>query len=313
MKRHAVLDIGTNTFHLLIVEGDDILNLKVIYQKSIPVKLKEGGLDKGHIRPKPFQRGLDAMAIHDMTLKKFKVDDVVAIGTAALRIALNGSEFMEQVKADYNINIHIITGEQEADLIYKGVNCFDHLDENSLIVDIGGGSVEFIIANGDEMIWKRSYPIGASILKNSFQKNDPIAAQSVLYLESYLKEVLEEMFIIAQKYQVETIVGTSGSFETIYDILNYGEEPRKNIWHRFIIDIDKYKMLHDKILHLDQKERLKIPGMTPFRADMMVVGSILINFIFRNLPISKLFLARTAIKEGLLWCILNNQVKKYVE
>lgn len=312
MTKHAILDIGTNTFHLLIVEGTNVCDLNILYHKSIPVKLKEG-FANGQIADAPFQRAMQALEDHRSTLNQYGLDKVVAIGTAALRTSQNGHVVIEEAKKRFDIDIHVISGDQEAELIYLGVNSFDHLDENSLIIDIGGGSVEFIIGNGQKMHWKKSIPIGASVLKNEFQKQDPISPKSIMALEDHLQDVLEEMLHVAKMYEVKTMVGTSGSFETIYDILNYGEEPRDNKWSRFEIDVAKYRRLHTRILFSTQEERLAIKGMTLFRADMMVVGSILISYVLTNLQIDKVFLARTAIKEGLLWSILKGKEDQYLK
>ncbi|NJK83906.1 MAG: hypothetical protein HC912_08960 [Saprospiraceae bacterium] len=152
MNRYAVIDLGTNTFHLLIVEQ----NRQKLYQERQFVKLAENGIE--HISAAPFQRGIETMLHFHRVLKKFDVQQVQAFGTAALRTAHNGSAFIEEVEEATGIEIQLISGEREAALIQKGVaQAIPATDAHSLIMDIGGGSVEFILANQHEVFWAQSF------------------------------------------------------------------------------------------------------------------------------------------------------------
>ena len=142
----GVIDLGTNTFNLVIAEIQHD-NYRVIHKKKISVKLGEGGISKDFIAPIPFQRGLDALRIYKGILRSMSVDCFYAVATSAIRSAHNGSEFVEKVKSELQININVIDGDTEADLIYRGVRqAIDLGEKPKLIIDIGGGSTEFIIA-----------------------------------------------------------------------------------------------------------------------------------------------------------------------
>ena len=133
-------------------------------------------------------------------------------------------------------------------------------------------------------------------------------------LDEYLGDNLQELFEVAKENNVKSIVGTSGSFETIYDILSYDlDSVDRHKWARLEIDIPAYRNLHRKILFSTNDERLQIPGMTDFRADMMVVGSALITYIITNIKVNRIYMARTAIKEGLLWAMLSNRVDEFIK
>ena len=163
MKKYGVIDLGTNTFHLLIIETDDTDAFREIYREQHFVKLAEDGI--GTIGAAPYARALKVMQDFEEVLDKQQVSGLCAFGTAALRTARNGQAFIEEVKTLTGIEVELITGDREAELIHKGVlQAVPFSSECWLIMDIGGGSVEFIIADKNEMYWAQSFPIGVAVL-----------------------------------------------------------------------------------------------------------------------------------------------------
>ena len=137
----AIIDLGTNTFNLLIAESYPGKQYKIIYKEELPVKLGEGGITKRIISPAPFTRGIEAIKKHKTTIGKFTVQNIHAFATSAIRRASNGEEFVKTVFNETGIHINIIPGEKEAAYIYKGVKLAGLLnDQPSLIMDIGGES-----------------------------------------------------------------------------------------------------------------------------------------------------------------------------
>src|SRR3954468_7977947 len=137
-KPIAVMDLGTNTFHLLIAAGD-ANDPEIIFKTTDPVKLGEGGINKGIIQPAAFERGVKAMQQFNEHILKHNVGQIRAIATSALRSASNGQDFINEVKAKTGISIETINGDEEAGFIYKGVKAGGCLnDKNALIMDIGG-------------------------------------------------------------------------------------------------------------------------------------------------------------------------------
>jgi len=170
----AVMDLGTNTFHLLIAQGD-AANPEELYHTTVPVRLGEGGINNGIIQPAAYKRGVDTLVQFSEKIAEFKAERVSAMATSALRSASNGKDFIEEVRAKTGIEIETISGDREAKYIYEGVKAGKCLTkQNSLILDIGGGSVEFILGNEEEIIWKRSFEIGAARMLDKFHKIDPI-------------------------------------------------------------------------------------------------------------------------------------------
>ena len=160
----AIIDLGTNTFHLLIAEVRNGL-INEYFKLQIPVKLGKGGIGDNLITEDAFKRGLTALSEFRKYIDQFEIKEVHAFATSAVRSAKNGDEFIFKAKKYYQIEINAICGDDEAALIYEGVkHSFNLPEENILVMDIGGGSVEFIIGQKEDIFWKHSFNIGAARL-----------------------------------------------------------------------------------------------------------------------------------------------------
>jgi len=218
-KRIAVMDLGTNTFHLLIAEGS-ASDYKALVHEHDSVKLGEGGINKGIIQQASYDRGIASMQKFQDDIRKYDIKDVKAIATSALRNASNGQQFIDEVADKTGINIELIDGEQEAEYIYKGVKLAGGLaDQTTLIMDIGGGSVEFIIGNKDQLIWKQSFEIGAARLMDKFHHTDPISPASIEALNLYLGNTLTDLFKATKGTPVNSLIGSSGAFESFAELI----------------------------------------------------------------------------------------------
>lgn len=294
----AVMDLGTNTFHLLIVEGDTIL-----VHRQDPVKLGEGGINKGFIAPEAFERGIQTMQQFAGLIKERKATGLRAVATSALRNASNGPDFIRDVNEKTGINIEIIDGEAEAGFIYQGIRAAGCLSsENSLIVDIGGGSVEFILCNDKDIFWKQSFEIGAARLMDRFHHTDPIPPDSINALELYLDDCLQPLFAAAKKHPVKTLAGSSGVFESYAGLIetDKGEtfDLEKNIKYSF--DREELQALLEKIILSSHQQRLANAGITPVRVDMIVTASLLTRFVIAKLGIDQVEMSTWSLKEGVL-------------
>jgi exopolyphosphatase/guanosine-5'-triphosphate,3'-diphosphate pyrophosphatase len=308
MKKIGIIDLGTNTFNLLIAELNTS-GYTILKKKKIPVKLGEGGITKDFITSEAYQRGLSALQAYKNTLEKFEVDGFYAVATSAIRCANNGPQFVKDAKDKLGIHIHVIDGDQEADLIYKGVRQSISLEEKpKLIIDIGGGSTEFIIANQKQSFWRKSYQLGAARLLETFQPKDPITSEDVSILESHFEEVLQEMFEMTEAYEVNCLIGSSGSFDTLAEMIccKNGSPTnwKKNKYYRF--DMHDYNQIQRIIYESTLDERLKMDGLIPMRADMIVICIVMINYILNRLTLHDLRVSSYALKEGLINEIIIN-------
>ena len=301
--RIAIIDLGTNTFNLLVAELLASGKFKTLYSDKIAVKLGEGGINNNQIMPPAFERGMNAIAAHLATIDSFNVDVIEAFATSAIRNAKNGKEFAAAVQSKFKIEIQIIDGNREAELIYSGVKLGVQLNvSNSLIMDIGGGSTEFIIANSNGIVWKRSFELGAARLLEKFKPSDPIEANQINSISAYLLAELEDLKQAVTKFGIHELIGSSGSFDTFAEVISIRKNQPIDLKQQSSFDysLDDFYEIHKLILSSTLEERLATPGIIPMRADMIVVSSIFTYCILDYFKIKKMRLSTYALKEGVL-------------
>lgn len=295
----AVIDMGTNTFHLLLVElSRGAFN--TLYKEKIPVKIGEGGISRQMILPEAQKRAFHTLTHFTNLIKGEGIEHTFAFATSAVRNAVNGAEFVEAIFQNFGLQVCVIDGNREAELIYKGIRLSGSLNgETSLMMDIGGGSVEFIIGNESRIFWKRSFEIGGQRMLDMFHYHDPILPEEVDRLNHYLRERLEPLLDAINLYQPSRLVGASGTFDTLTDIylarLNEVRFKKKSVYS---ITVDAFREIAQQLLILNKADRLKIKGMIPMRVDMIVVASCLIIYILRHLQTEKFYCSTYALKEG---------------
>lgn len=292
----AVIDLGTNTFHLLIVKTNLTNEFVELHRQREYVYIGEEGVDKlGDI---PMQRGYEALQKFKTIIDSHEVEKTQATGTAALRRASNGAFFIKEVKRLTDISIKIISGKEEARLIYLGVRQAVPMNTTpKLIMDIGGGSVEFIIANQAKVLWAESFPIGVSVLFNQFHQNDPISNSEIETIYQYLTDTLSPLFKALHASPIVNLIGASGTFDVIANILGIKEKAFKNCQ---FADLTDFPTLYQRVAESTLAERLNMSDIPTQRAKLIPVALILIDFILQRTDIKTIWVSHYAMKEGIL-------------
>lgn len=301
MKKYGVIDLGTNTFHLLIVEANGDGTFQEIYRKQHFVKLAEEGIHT--IGAAPFARGLGVMQEFKQIIDDQQVTQLKAFGTAALRTASNGEDFITKVRDQTGIAVELITGDREAALIHQGVlQAVPFSDERMLIMDIGGGSVEFIIADKNQVYWAESFPVGVAVLLKRFHHTDPIANQEIEATRQFLQEKLAPLQTALSHYPTHTLVGASGTFDVLENILvNNKTNPNYSY-----LNANAFPDFYNKVVNMTLQERLNLEGMPAIRADMIVVALILVDIVIKMATIQQIVISAFAMKEGMLNEMINS-------
>jgi exopolyphosphatase / guanosine-5'-triphosphate,3'-diphosphate pyrophosphatase len=304
--RIAVIDLGTNTFHLLIAEVDEKSVFTNLHEEKAPARIGAGGISKGIIGEEAFERGSTIMIDFSKKISESGVvkDRIFATGTSAIRNAANGEAFVNQIFNKTGIQVEIINGEREAELIYAGVkNAMKLGTQPILVMDIGGGSVEFIIGNEEKIFWKKSFEIGGQRLMDKFMPSDPMPPANVEKMIEYLEATLVPLTDAMYEYKPKTLVGAAGTFDTLIEIYHKEDNPDFDIslQTEYKLPIPSFYMIYQSLLYLNREQRLQIPGMIPLRADMIVVACCLLNFVMQKYDISILKTVTYALKEGLLF------------
>ena len=238
------------------------------------------------------------------------IDQIFAFATSAVRNANNGPDFVKKVKEELGIQIHVISGEEEAQLIYEGIHFSGALDEHSyLMMDIGGGSVEFIIGNAEQAFWKQSFEIGGQRLLDAFHYHDPILPEEVEKLEQYCAEKLQPLLDAIERYKPNGFVGASGTFDTLVDMY-YATMLQCKLTgqHVFELPVSDFYQLFQLLVTKNRAERLLIPGMIAMRVDMIVVASCLIDFILQHISAKSMRCSHYSLKEGAVSRMLSGEI-----
>ena len=291
----AVIDLGTNIFHLRIVTVQPDGSFAELFRQSKFVRLASEGI--GTIGLAPFRRGLDCLKEYAQILQQHQVDKTRAIGTAALRTASNGSTFIQNVLEETGLEITLIDGDQEAHYIHKGVELAVPFGaDKKLIMDIGGGSVEFIIADLDKVYWAQSFPVGMAVMYHNFHRIDPISVTEIDDLHSFLTMQLSPLQEALQAYQISELVGTRGTF----DVLTAQFGTSKIGKHCSILPIEPLPAFFDRVIQSNLAERLIMSEIPNDRVDMIVVGMLLIQFVLKMTNVPRILVSDFDVKEGVL-------------
>ncbi len=299
MNKFSVIDCGTNTFNLVIVSLSP--ELKTVYQEKIPVKIGFNLNSTKLITEDAVGRALDAMKIFKQKSKEFHTEDIIAVGTSAFRDSLNADFLLKKVLEQTGIEIKVINGDKEAELIARGIFFgWDKKRENSLIVDIGGGSNECIIVDEQEKIqWKKSYPLGMARILGTYPHSDPIKTNEIKFFEELFENEMNDLWKAINTGKPTVILGASGAFDTIHDML----EPltmTANIEKNYLVNLNDFNKLYDRVVFSTLEERKEMRGLLPMRRDMIVLSLIYINTILKNSKIEKLMCCKGSLKEGVI-------------
>ncbi|PIB36394.1 hypothetical protein BFP72_13805 [Reichenbachiella sp. 5M10] len=295
--RVGIIDIGTNTFHLLIVDREQ--NNQVLHKEKVAVRIGANGISKGYISDDAIDRAIETLSRFRALLIEYGVSETTATATSAVRNAENKHEFVQTIKETTGIEIHVLSGDEEAFLIYQGVKEYIDIQEPALIMDIGGGSIEFILADQDDVLWLRSYEIGGQRIIDQFHKSDPITAGETRLLNHFLGETLQEVFEKVKLFGAKYLIGSSGSFDTFWDIYTASHPEAHDTTP--ILSHDKFDEIHHDLIVKNKQERLAIPGMVRMRVDMIVGASIVTQNVMENCHFDQIRISPFALKEGVLY------------
>jgi exopolyphosphatase / guanosine-5'-triphosphate,3'-diphosphate pyrophosphatase len=290
----AVIDLGTNTFNLLVFEKlSNKYNMMFVDRE--PVGLGLGGILQNEIAPDAFERGIAAIQHFYQLAQELHVDEIRAFGTSALRDAKNREDFCHQVAIKTGITIQVIDGHQEATYIYKGVKLVHDYTEPAFIMDIGGGSTEFILADQHEMLVIESFNIGVSRMLQQFNLSDPLSADDVNRVEHFLNKHVGNFF---QNYPCTTLIGASGSFETFYEFI-YGKkyvEPMKSAELAF----DPLMKVLNQLIGMTEKERMLNDHISDIRKRMIHLAALKTKWVIEQMGATKAWISPASLKEGVM-------------
>ncbi|WP_339722765.1 exopolyphosphatase [uncultured Paraglaciecola sp.] len=292
----AALDIGSNSFHLVvarIVAG----SVQILHRVKQKVRLGDGLGTDGLLSEEAMQRGLDTLKVIAESLQDFEPESVRVVATHALRKASNAKAFLKAAKKVFPFPIEIISGAEEARLIYQGVAHTNHQQGQRLVVDIGGGSTEFIIGEGFETKALRSLQMGCVSYTNRFFKTGELK-QKAFY--KAITSAQQELEMIDKKYKQigwKTCIGTSGTIKIIIELAaQLDSTNREN--HVCLTDL---LTLMELCCVAGNSKDLQIQGITDDRRPVFAAGLAILIAAFKSLDIQEMEFSQDALREGVLY------------
>ncbi len=292
----AALDIGSNSFHLVvarIVAG----SVQILHRVKQKVRLGDGLGSDNILSKEAMQRGLDTLEVIAESLQGFEPECVRVVATHTLRKASNAKEFLKAAKKVFPFPIEIISGAEEARLIYQGVAHTNHQEGQRLVVDIGGGSTEFIIGEGFETKVLRSLQMGCVSYTNRFFKQGEIKVRS---FNKAITSAQQELEMIDKNYKQigwNTCIGTSGTIKIIIELAaQLDSTNREN--HVCLTDL---LTLKDLCCAAGNSKDLQIEGLSDDRRPVFVGGLAILIAVFKSLNIQEMEFSQDALREGVLY------------
>ncbi len=293
-QKVAVIDLGTNTFNLLIASVEAAA-FHTLYHTKIGVALGMGGINEQKLAEESIQRALEALRIYKSKCDEYEVEEIRAFGTSAIRDAKNGDAFCELVQSELGISIRVISGLEEANLIYQGVKWSYDYAQPAMIMDIGGGSTEFILADKNGVQKAVSLNIGVSRMYQQLQLSDPITQNDIRTIENWLEEHAKGKL---DGIRCDILIGSSGTFETLHEV--YFRKKFPDSTKCIPMSADELKSVLDDIMRSTLEERTQNPFIIPIRQIMIPIASVKIRWVMKKLGVKQLLISPFSLKEGAL-------------
>jgi exopolyphosphatase/guanosine-5'-triphosphate,3'-diphosphate pyrophosphatase len=254
-----------------------------------------GGINKNTISPDAFERGLTTLRHFKSICLQNNVQVINAFGTSALRGAENAIDFVQQIHSELGITVSIISGEKEAELIYKGVLWSYDFSSPGVIMDIGGGSTEFIFADQEGMNDIVSMNIGVSRIYQELTLNDPLTPTDIKLIMDWLEEKSNGFF---DGKSADLLIGASGSFETFYELIHHVLFPE--LIHSIEVPMIELNETIDAIISSTQAERDVNDFIVPIRKKMAPIAAVKVKWVIEKLGITRTIISPCSLKEGAL-------------
>jgi exopolyphosphatase/guanosine-5'-triphosphate,3'-diphosphate pyrophosphatase len=296
-RRIAAIDIGTNSIHMIVAEARG-RNYRVVDREKDMVQLGLSSLDGQPLTDEAMARGVTSIAKMSQLAARWDVDEVVAVATSAVREAPNRRDFLRRVKDEAGINVRVISGEEEADLIFRAVrSTVDIGIGTALVVDIGGGSVEFIIGTSSEIYLTQSEPLGSLRLAQKFGLESRPFALALEQCREFVEDHLVKLRKRVRRLGVDLALGTSGTVVTLANLCS----PADSTGHALRrVERDTLAALIPVLAGMGAKERAEQFGIDDRRSVTIVAGAVILHEIMRQVGIESMLACPVAIREGIV-------------
>ena len=295
--RLGVLDVGSNTIHLQVVDTHPGARPNPTFNHKEELRLTEYLNEDNNISDAGVSALRDAIANAIVHSKSVKTEELLPFATSALREASNGPEIIKAINRDFEIDLQVLTGEEEAKLTFLAARrWFGWSSGRLLVIDIGGGSLEIASGIDESPEVAVTLPLGASRLTKSHLQGDPFTSKSVRSLRDYIETQLESVLPTLVRHEdSDRAIATSKTLRTLARLCGdwYGGNGKN-------ITIDSIRKISTRLAEMDSEERTKLPGVSANRARQIVAGAFVTESVMRNLDLDNLEICPWALREGIV-------------
>lgn len=298
----AAIDLGSNSIHMIIVEVNATGAFRVVDRETEMMRLGSGTLTTGLLPEVSMQRALSILKAFRRLAEIQGVEKILAVATSAVREARNGEDFLDRVGRKAGIYPLAIPGEEEARLIYLAALHSIHLGkQRALVADLGGGSLELAVGRGQEIEAALSEKLGVLRMAEKFVTSDPLSPHDEKRLVKHAEKTLEPALRRIRRKSLDLVVGTSGTILAVGRLAGEHETgQRPESLHHVTVSTEAIHAVRRRLCRLDMRARLKLPGLDRRRADVIVVGAIVLDTLLRSLEAPAIVLSEWALREGIL-------------
>lgn len=298
----AAIDIGTNSIHMIVVKVLHRQNFEVIDRVKEMAKLGAGVFATNRLSDRAFKTGLDTIERYVQLADQLGVDEIITAATSATREAQNGEIFLNEVVRRTKIMPRIISGQEEARLIFLAVrNAIALENENALVLDIGGGSTEVVVGNREEVLFGTSLKLGVLRLLDMFEGKGTIGEEARGVLESHIRFLARQAIAQAKQAGFTQVIGTSGTIRTLGEA-TYLANHKGSLQsvNAEVVQLSELQALTDRLMDLKASKRAKIDGISEKRTDAIHLGGILLVQLLQMAGTSELTLCDASLREGMV-------------
>jgi exopolyphosphatase/guanosine-5'-triphosphate,3'-diphosphate pyrophosphatase len=298
----AAIDIGTNSIHMLVVDTAGERAFEVIDREKTMVKLGAGLFGTRRMSERAFEAGVDTLRRYVKLAESLGVDEILAVATSASREAENGGEFLNRIYRETGVDPRVISGTEEARLIFRAVrHAIDLGDERALVFDIGGGSVEAIVGDRRETLLSESLRLGVLRLLDLIKTTDALSSKQTNQLRGYVRGMASEFLRQAEQLGYARAIGTSGTIRTLGEAVHLasGAAPWRSL-NAQVVSASALAELTKKLLGMSEKERMKVPGISEQRTDAIHLGALLLSELLDAAGAKELVLCDASLRDGVV-------------
>ena len=300
--RIAAIDVGSNSVHMIICQVEPDGGMVPLFRMKEMIGLAAAAFPSRSLPPAAMDHAIAVLARFKQTAMGRGCEKIRCVATSAVRESSNGGDLLQRIGDELGLSARVISGREEARLIYLGVRHAAHLHANTLLVDVGGGSVEFIIGDEEQASLLESRKLGASRMTTQFVKSDPISEADLAALRRHYDKELSPLCeqLLAAKFT--RAIGTSGTLETLAAMSHAipGGSNGSRSSAGTVLERGAFNQLLDKLVKSTAAERGRMAALDPRRRDQIVAGAVLVGELFRRLRLRKIELCKSALREGVL-------------